>query len=439
VIEQAPSRAFVGPDRPFPGLRPFDTADCEFFFGREKQVRSLYRLLDLSRFVSVVGSSGSGKSSLVRAGLLPKLDRERAQSGGRPWRFFTMHPGDAPMRALREGIMQLQREVTGTPEGEDDAILHDRIELALTGSSFGIVDALRDIPELLDQRVMIVVDQFEELFRFGLGSATSATRAALRNEAVSFVQLLLEAARSPDAAVNVLITMRSDFIGDCANFQGLPEVVSGAQFLVPSLSRDQREDVIREPIRMADATVEPALVERLLTDGGNESDQLPVLQHCLARMWTLQQPTRRLDLDAYRRAGGIKDALSQHADEIMASPQLAGLERVVEQVFRALAERDRDGRETRRAIPFGQLVAETGCDPQDVRTVVDRFRADDCGFLLPPIAAEPRVADTTRVDVVHEALLRRWNRISDPETGWLTLEERDGRRYRALLTWLEAG
>ncbi len=97
-------------------------------------------------------------------------------------------------------------------------------------------------------------------------------------------------------------------------------MVSGAQFLVPSLARDQREDVIREPIRMANASIESALVERLLTEGGSESDQLPVLQHCLARMWSLQQASRRLDLDAYRRAGGIKVALSQHANEIMASP-----------------------------------------------------------------------------------------------------------------------
>jgi hypothetical protein len=123
----------------------------------------------------------------------------------------------------------------------------------------------------------------------------------------------------------------------------------------------------------------------------------------------------------------------------MRSPSLSKLGRAVEQVFRTLGDRDREGRATRRSIPFGQLVAETGCSRAEASAVVDRFRDDDCSFLLPTKFAEPTLSDSTRIDVVHEALLRRWNKISDPETGWLAAEESDARRYRWLLTWLEAG
>ncbi|HEV2908035.1 MAG TPA: WD40 repeat domain-containing protein, partial [Candidatus Eremiobacteraceae bacterium] len=321
----------------------------------------------------------------------------------------------------------------------------------LRRSSFGLSKAVDDIADLSGKSVLLVVDQFEELFRY----ATSATRdsrggALWRDEAANFVQLLLEATRSRSSSINVLITMRSDFIGDCAQFHGLPEAVSAAQFLVPSLTRDQREDVIRKPVEKAGATIDSTLVEMLLNDAGSETDQLPVLQHCLSRLWDRAQPDaggiRHLGLDEYHAIGSIAGALSQHADEVMAS--LPGLELAVEQVFRALSEVDAEGRATRRALPYSRLLAETGVPEADLVRVLDRFRAEDCSFILPSPVAVPVLRGDTRVDVVHEALLRRWERISADrphmldgrvQTGWLNAEAADGRFYRALLALLETG
>jgi hypothetical protein len=135
-----------------------------------------------------------------------------------------------------------------------------------------------------------VVDQFEELFRYANLTGSGARDrggedSPGRAEAAHFVQLLLEAGRSKTRAVHVLITMRSDFIGDCARFQGLPEAVSGTQFLVPSLRRDQLKEVIRKPVEKVGGAIQPELVERLLNDCSTDLDQLPVLQHCLMRLW----------------------------------------------------------------------------------------------------------------------------------------------------------
>jgi energy-coupling factor transporter ATP-binding protein EcfA2 len=281
----------IGPQlsaqRPFPGLRPFGFDDREFFFGREDQVYSLYRLLDLCRFIAVIGSSGSGKSSLVRAGLLPLIQDETEEAGGRNWRSVTFHPGDAPLAELADALTELAS--AGAGDEGDREIRHDRISHALKRSSFGLSEALDEIPGLEGTSLLIVVDQFEELFRFAGPSAASGSEhvndALWRDEAAQFVQLILEISRDRARSVHVMITMRSDFIGDCARFHGLPEAVSAAQFLVPSLTRDQREDVIRKPVEKAGATVEPALVERLLNDVSDELDQLPVLQHCLLRIW----------------------------------------------------------------------------------------------------------------------------------------------------------
>ena len=465
----APLATALSAERPFPGLRPFAFEDHDFFFGREEQSYSLYRLIDHNRFIAVVGSSGSGKSSLVRAGLLPLLEEENRDAGGRTWVYREMRPGDAPLALLTELLANLAKD--------DDpgiaAARRERIAGDLRRSSFGIVDALRKIDGLGEASLLLVVDQFEELFRY-TASATSQRRdrrgeARSRDEAAQFVQLLREVSRSRACTVHVLLTMRSDFIGDCARFHGLPEAVSAVQFLVPALMRDQLEEGIRKPIEKADATIEPALVERLLNDSSDELDQLPVLQHCLLRLWEQagHSPSgetaaavasktdgaepgprgRHLDPDHYLQVGGMAGALSQHAEEILSS--LSGLEIVVEQVFRALAEVDKEGRAIRRALPFRQLLAETGVPEHDLRRVLDRFRADDCSFLTPSLSVTPTLASNTRIDVGHEALLRQWERVSGrsgeilgdgadvASLGWLRAEERSGRRYRVLLSMID--
>ena len=442
---------------PFPGLRPFSKRDHEYFFGREAQKYALYLLLTRNHFISVVGSSGSGKSSIVRAGLLPMLEDEDASAGGNVWQYTTMRPG-------RDPIERLARALAKASMNETDALFvarRDRLAAVLRASRDGISEALAlTAPEGTAQFV-IVVDQFEELFRY-LSAGAQANRietAKRREEATNFVQLLLAATRSYDSRIRVIITMRSDFIGDCANFHGLPEVVSAAQFLVPSLTRDQREEAIREPIKRSGATIDSELVERLLNDSNEELDQLPVLQHCLARLWMRagaaeasapqpsapadSSPARHLTELDYKNIGGLAGALSGHADEILGS--LPGKEKTVEQIFRALTEIDKDGRATRRPRELAQLIAEAGADGDEVCAVLDEFRADDCSFVVPPLSLAPtaELPDDTVIDVGHEALLRRWKAVSgDPEAtgeradkrdiGWLRKEQKDGERYQFL-------
>ena len=289
---------------PFPGLRPFAYQDHEYFFGRDDQTFALYRLIDRSRFVTVVGSSGSGKSSLVRAGLLPLLDMETGESGGRNWLWREMRPGDAPLQRLANLLASLSTD--------DDPVVasgrRERIAAQLQRSSFGISEALAETRGVTDKTLVMVVDQFEELFRYAAAGAArtslTADDARARDEAAQFVQLLLEASRAPLLKINIVLTMRSDFIGDCARFHGLPEAVCAAQFLVPSLTRDQLDEVIRLPVEKAGATIDPELIERLLNDCGTELDQLPVLQHCLSRLWEEagQSPVARAACAA-RQAG----------------------------------------------------------------------------------------------------------------------------------------
>ncbi|MGA2292128.1 hypothetical protein [Bradyrhizobium sp.] len=456
----------VSAEHPFPGLRPFAYQDHAYFFGREEQTYALYRLIDRFRFIAVVGSSGSGKSSLVRAGLLPLLDTETGEPGGRSWLWREMRPGDAPLPRLTNLLASFSID--------DDPMVasgrRDRIAAQLNRSSFGISEALAETNDVAGKSLVLVIDQFEELFRYAAVSARgdpSGNEVRARDEATQFVQLLLEASRAPVNKIHVMLTMRSDFIGDCARFHGLPEAVSAAQFLVPSLTRDQLDEVIRQPVEKAGATIDPELVERLLNDCSTEMDQLPVLQHCLSRLWeeagkapastsatlivapdavpatqpttSLQVAARRLALPHYRAIGEFANALSQHADEILTDLPGPTLQLAVEQTFSALSELDKEGRAIRRALRFSQLVAETGVDDAAVRQVLDRFRADDCSFLTPSRFEVKELTATTRIDVGHEALLRRWEKVSGrgAELGWLRAEQLAGERYRGLLAMAE--
>ncbi|MGH6918755.1 MAG: hypothetical protein ACREJ0_13760, partial [Geminicoccaceae bacterium] len=279
----------LGPDRPFPGLRPYGFADHEYFHGRMDQVYALYRLLDRSRFTAVVGASGSGKSSLVRAGLLPLLQEETDEGRARRWQWFQLRPGNTPFARLAQTLVEFQPETKDELDPEIDDIRRKTIEVLLQRSSFGLRDALRELQELHDCSILIVVDQFEEIFRYADlvddQDGDPVVRESRLSRAAAFVQVLLEASRDSSRPIHVMLTMRSDYLGDCALFHDLPEAVAASQFLVPSLTRDQREQAIRGPIEQAGASVEPELVQRLLNDSGAGNDQLPVLQHALMRTW----------------------------------------------------------------------------------------------------------------------------------------------------------
>jgi tetratricopeptide (TPR) repeat protein/energy-coupling factor transporter ATP-binding protein EcfA2 len=447
----APGDSVLSASRPFPGLRPFAFADRGFFFGRESHVFALYRLVENGRFIAVIGGSGSGKSSLVLAGLCGLLDEETQDPNGPRWICLDMKPGGAPIKRLAGVLARLSKH----DSEEDYARLCARIDYRLRQSSFSLESAIDEAGGLAGQHLLLIVDQFEELFRFGLATSgqrgTSLADVKARDEATQFVEILQDAERRRLENVHVLVTMRSDFIGDCAYFHRLPEVVSATQYLVPNLTRGQLAEAIREPIEKAGGAIEPELVEMLINDCGDELDQLPVLQHCLMRLWDRAggesaTGTPRLTRQTYDEIGRMTEALSRHADETLRA--CVRQELAVEQAFRALSEFDREGRAIRRALRFDRLLAETGVTEFDLRAILDRFRAPTCSFLVPPPSVAQTLGADDRVDIGHEALLRRWKKISGdadggaakaglPASGWLGEEQRDGQRYRTLVSLVD--
>jgi energy-coupling factor transporter ATP-binding protein EcfA2 len=284
----APATALYA-GRIYPGLRPFDVEDALLFFGREEQTDELLRRIDDTRFVAVVGLSGSGKSSLVRAGLLPALRRGHLTGAGSRWQLSVMRPGSDPLDALARALNEAL--------GQRD----DRLAMLRSGR-FGLLDTSRQ-GRNADENLLLVVDQFEEIFRF----QDSYRRRT--GEAAEFIELLLAASQEYEPAyrVYVVMTLRSDYLGECARFRGLSEALNESQYLVPRMARERLREAIDGPAALGGVALSKELREELLDKTGDDPDQLPVMQHLLMRMWEIRKPADTgfsIGREQYKAVGG---------------------------------------------------------------------------------------------------------------------------------------
>ncbi|HEX7678089.1 MAG TPA: hypothetical protein VF713_08200, partial [Thermoanaerobaculia bacterium] len=267
------------PSAPYPGLRAFQPHESAIFFGRGEHVADMLTILENQRFLAVVGPSGSGKSSLVLAGLIPALrSGDLLTAKSRDWRFLTVRPGDTPYRILANAV-QRQLWPGGEPKRfhDGDAGLSESI---LRSSPFGFIETLRDAGIPTDTNVLLLIDQFEELFRFRNPDAIRAGIAAQRrDDAALYVQLLLETAKQTRYSVYVMLTMRTDFLGDCDVFDGLPQAINQSQYLTPRLTLAQLSDAIARPLEQPPfgGSVAADVVQRILNDVGSERDELPIV------------------------------------------------------------------------------------------------------------------------------------------------------------------
>jgi hypothetical protein len=307
----------------------------------------------------------------------------------------------------------------------------------ITKSSLG----LRDFAQRLltpGEQLIVVVDQFEELFRYRRQTGDRG-----RVESTAFVKLLLAATGNSelvgeptDAPVWVVLTMRSDYLGKCAQFRGLPEALNDAQYLVPRVTRDQQREAIEGPITFAGAQITGRLVERILNDAGDHPDQLPVLQHVLLRVWEESAEARdrneALDLPHYEHpaVGGITEALNQDAEN--AFKKLTSFEQkaIARRMFQRLVEPGTEAEETRRPTRLSEIAAICQAPQSEVLAVVEVFchrgfltRSDELAGTKDPTEKEDPI-----IDISHESLIRQWASLRE----WVEHEARSAAIYSRL-------
>lgn len=480
---------------PYPGLRPFTSDESFVFFGRDEMRNQLLDRLSASRFLAVIGESGCGKSSLIRAGVLPDLKVGFMPEAKDKWRVAAMKPGTRPFKNLARAMKK--EDAFGPVDSIEPNILRCGMPefLSLMESSSPDSNTLL-LPD--DTNLLILVDQFEEIFRYAdIGDAS---------EAEAFVSLLLDLAEQQVHAIYIIITMRTDFLGDCARFHGLPEAINQGQFLVPRLSEFQLYQSITEPARIFNCEVEEQLVNRFMADVGNIPDYLPLVQHALMRLYD-KRKGNILTLEAYERNGGIERVLSNHADEAFKrlSP---GQQQYAEVLFRCMSTREKSHRrDTRNPMRFSEIVEaciqlplhnerhlETGNEnvakkavrplievvqalrvafkdavdayrqipgykinksaehetkvQKELSQIIDLFRSQSYNFITPTLPKKIRL--DTVIDISHESLIRNWTKMcGDPEKkgrekdGWVKLEAGKRKIYGILSDaaqlWAEGG
>jgi len=403
---------------PFPGLRPFEEPEARLFFGREQEITALLGRMMRQHFLAVLGSSGCGKSSLIKAGLIPSLKYELMDDDESAWRVAVMRPGNNPFKQLACALTA--EAALGKYRDKTEAEI-PIAQMILRRGAFGIVEIMRETELPPEAKLLVLVDQFEELFRF----PERAERASALDEARAFVNLLLAAASQRDWPIYIVLTMRSEFLGQCAAFRGLAEAITDGLYLLPDMTRDHLREVIQQPIAMHDGKISERLVNRLLNDLGGNVDQLPILQHALMRLWTYWEPSREvepIDLRHYEFVGELKGSLSAHAEAIYQEELLSDREKeLAEIVFRSLTETTAEGQTVRKPTKLKNICRRAKADVEELKSVIEQFRAEGRSFLMPPCGVS--LDEETTIDISHESLIRQWKRLSD----WAEIEANEMR------------
>ncbi|MEG4797561.1 CHAT domain-containing protein, partial [Microcoleus sp. LAD1_D1] len=370
----------VIPPNPYQGLSAFSEEDANFFFGQENFVNKLVEVTQTQPLVAVVGPSGSGKSSVVYAGLIPKLRKEGH------WLIESFRPGKEPFLPLASALVR-QLE----PEAGETQKLREAVGLAGDLQN-GRITLQQVVSRILDRnpgkRLLLVADQFEELY----------TLCQVKEEQERFVNELLTAITQQN--ITLVLTLRADFYGYVLSYRPFRDALQEfTPQLLSSMKREELQQAIELPAQKLAVQLEAQLTQRILDDVGEEPGNLPLLEFALTRLWE-KQINRELTHQAYEEIGGVKKAIANHAEQIY--QKLSETEKKQAQRIFVQLVRPGEGTEDTRRIA---TRAEVGEDNWNLVSYLAGYRAR----LVVTGRQEPQ--DT--VEVVHEALIREWGTLRE--------------------------
>ena len=455
---------------PYRGLEFFDESHAEYFFGREALTAQLLEKLTQDRFVAVTGSSGSGKSSLVRAGLLAQLRQGRKVPGSDQWKIRLITPTEHPLKSLASAF--IDPELVDLERAEQLR----RAETFLQDGGIGLAQLVRaSLPSgvtglLTEQRprFLLVIDQFEEVFTLSQGSQAERERQ-------EFFDCLLGALDSAKDWLSLVIVLRDDFLNKCSFYEGLAQQIAQHQITVPPLKYEQIKATIVRPAQKVGLVYEPNLVYTMMMDVIGSPGELPLLQYTLLELWQRRKVdaeggAARLTLDAYQELGGVRGTLQKRATEMFHSLN-AEEQGVAKRIFLALTQLGEGTEDTRRRVMKSELVSPafpmalvdqvleklvaaklvivsqgSSAAPQAVpaqaaasRTALPRLSSASLTSSISGLSAAKSSSSTRSthsikhfsqeiVDVTHEALIRNWSLLRE----WLDTGRDVLRRQRRI-------
>ncbi|MEH1930598.1 nSTAND1 domain-containing NTPase [Nostoc sp.] len=391
---------------PYRGLEAFDKQHAKFFFGRQKVVNDIQQKLDLAKFVPIIGASGSGKSSVVRAGLIPQLDDSE-------WQVLEpIKPGFEPLIKLRGAFQQF------FPGATKEKQLKDLID----NEQNNLSAILENLPSTV--KLLLVVDQFEEVF----------TGGASQQEKQRFIDLLTQVVEITDSRLAVVITMRADFLEPCLQYPSLTQLIQTQAVYMPSLTGVDLKDTIAEPAKLQGHSVEEGLILKIFEDVKQEPGFLPLLEFALTKLWEKRDRNQhQLTLEEYEKLGGLTGALNLHAEKVYLyrdfEEELPTQKRTQQEkewigrIFLRLVRTGEGEKDTRQRQPKATLLNIAGDDAnqqQELSELLDGEAGLVKGRLL--VTGKDEQGEAW-IDLAHEALIEGWQQFA-----WWRQQDRDLRR-----------
>ncbi len=386
---------------PFPGLRSFTPEESEYFFGRDRESEEIFLKLLRNRFVAITGASGSGKSSIVLSGLIPRI-KSLSDSGNAKWRTITVRPGSDPVRNLAAALAG--NGFSGDPESEPAK----EILRLLKEEPDGIGDAIRNARARFSGKTLLFIDQFEELFREGsFKSLPDRDREVTR-----FINLLTNSVSHNNPDIYLVVAIRSDLITECSQYRGFTNLINGSSYMVSRMNNESLREAIVGPVKTIGAEIDPDLVELLVSEVSGPDYQLPILQHALMRTWLrwkeLDEPDRPIDFSDYFAIGTIRDSISRHADELYEKLDARG-KLICERLFKNITGPGPDNKGIRLPLSIKDLKSAIQCGYDELIQVVEEFRNPAISVLTPHYSVP--LDDNSVVDLSHESIILLWTRL----------------------------
>jgi hypothetical protein len=414
---------YIYSKRPFVGLRSFESDENDIFFGRDKLIGKMLDKLSTHRFLAVTGISGGGKSSLVKTGLVNGLRSNLIFEAGALWTVIDMRPNNRPIYILAEALLD---KIPNEKRFENDI---EFLTSRFKRNPKSFIDFLHENRRFFEGSLLIIIDQFEEIFRYEDNNSYDSVSDTEYNNIMVLVDLLIHSSNQRDLKVYNIITIRADYLGKCALFHGLPELINKSQFIIPRLTRMELHDAIAMPVRMHGGEIEPVLVNRILNDLGHNLDQLPQMQHALMRMWSsakeINKEKPKLTLELYQKNGGLGKSISDHADEIYKI--LNDNEKILcEKIFKFITRINSHGQEIRIQQFIKDISYAVDAEVEEIESLTQKFRKENVSFLRPN--QRYVLKENIMLDITHESIMRQWKRLKS----WMKEEARSKDNFREL-------
>jgi hypothetical protein len=396
---------------PFPGSRPFFSAEDQLFFGRDKPVSEILDILLNRRFIALVGASASGKTSLIQSGVIPALLADMKKE----WVPVYIRPGKRPMESLIRGIQRVFSK--NIPETE----VHSFLKSSQNVSDFLIEHGLGNY------HYFLVVDQFEELFTWPL--ILKKRKGGKNPDAVHFINHLMRMVDAAEPKIFLMLSIRSEFLDYCSNYRELTEHLNRSKYLLPQMNRNDLSEAILEPFHVSGAQVESGFEEYLLNDLEEVEPQLPLLQHALKKTWDHWNSKGRKDmpvtLDDYQATGTLRNGLSRDLENLYQSLEFYQKE-ICERIFKTIAFKTSKQEVYSRRTSLGNIARIAQCNVDRVIEVVEIFDKAGLPFLGQRHSAP--LSSESRIELSHESLVTVWSRLQQ----WVDEENESIQMYMKL-------